>query len=89
MTKCAPTAPLTPHPIRSSRNAPLGRKVRDWLRQGCDCVVIAGKYDPIAAVEAMLPHLAPSRPFAIYSEFIEVRRDGGTGKGKGWAWGGV
>lgn len=47
-------------------------KVRDWLRQGCDCLVIACKFDPIAAVDAMLPHLTPSRPFAIYSEFIEV-----------------
>ena len=48
-------------------------QVRDWLRQGCDCVVIAGKYDPLTAVEAMLPHLTPSRPFAVYSEFVEVR----------------
>ncbi|CAN0409508.1 unnamed protein product, partial [Hapterophycus canaliculatus] len=47
------------------------KQVRDWLRQGCDCVVIACKYDPTAAVEAMLPHLSPSRPFAVYSEFIE------------------
>ncbi|CAN0373266.1 unnamed protein product, partial [Laminaria digitata] len=46
--------------------------IRDWLREGCDCVVIACKYDPVAAVEAMLPHLTPSRPFAVYSEFVEV-----------------
>eukprot|EP00752_Nemacystus_decipiens_P006914 g6208.t1 len=58
---------------RMKRNSmrPSPRQVRDWLRQGCDCVVIAGRYNPTAAVEAMLPHLAPSRPFAIYSEFIE------------------
>ncbi|CAN0059085.1 unnamed protein product [Pylaiella littoralis] len=57
--------------MRRNKMRPSPRQVRDWLRQGCDCVVIACKYDPIAAADAMLPHLAPSRPFAIYSEFIE------------------
>ncbi|CAM9948185.1 unnamed protein product [Ascophyllum nodosum] len=57
--------------MRRNRIKPPPRQVRDWLRQGCDCVVIAGKYDPLTAVEAMLPHLTPSRPFAVYSEFVE------------------
>ncbi|CBN75132.1 conserved unknown protein [Ectocarpus siliculosus] len=58
--------------MRRNKHRPAPRQVRDWLRQGCDCLVIACKFDPIAAVDAMLPHLTPSRPFAIYSEFIEV-----------------
>ena len=43
-------------------------------------MVIAGKYDPVAAVEAMVPHLTPSRPFAVYSEFVEVSRERRSGR---------
>lgn len=47
-------------------------------------MVIASKFDPIAAVDAMLPHLIPAKPFAVYSEFVEVKGREGTGHGR-WA----
>jgi hypothetical protein len=41
------------------------------LSRPCDCVIVATRYDPTPTLERLLPHLAPSCPFVVYSEFIE------------------
>ncbi len=37
----------------------------------CDSLVIATKYDPTTTLFGLLPYLAPSCPFVVYSEFLE------------------
>jgi len=37
----------------------------------CNSLIIATKFDPLACLLKMLPHLAPSAPFVIFSDFIE------------------
>lgn len=47
-------------------------ETKDYLKQRkCDCVIIATKCDPTATLMAMLPYLASSSPFVVFSEFIE------------------
>jgi tRNA (adenine-N(1)-)-methyltransferase non-catalytic subunit len=41
------------------------------LSRPCDCVILATRYDPTPTLARLLPHLAPSCPFVVYSEFIE------------------
>lgn len=48
------------------------RETSDYLKERkCDCVIIATKFDPTATLLELLPYLAPSSPFVVYSEFIE------------------
>ncbi len=37
----------------------------------CDSLIIATKYDPTTTLFGLLPYLAPSCPFVVYSEFLE------------------
>lgn len=46
--------------------------VREWMRAKSDSLVIASHYDPEPVVLALLPYLGLSKPFVIYSEFLEV-----------------
>ena len=47
-------------------------EAQQWLAQRkCDSVIIVTRYDPTATLMALLPFLAPSSPFVVYSEFIE------------------
>lgn len=46
--------------------------VRDWIRQQADSLVIASHFDPEQMLLKFLPYLACSKPFVIYSEFLEV-----------------
>jgi tRNA (adenine-N(1)-)-methyltransferase non-catalytic subunit len=43
-----------------------GGSIREWLRTGVDSLIIASKYDPVAAARVLLPLLRPSCPFVIY-----------------------
>lgn len=47
--------------------------VRGWVREMSDSLVIASHYDPEAVLLALLPYLGYSKPFVIYSEYLEVR----------------
>lgn len=49
--------------------------VREWIREKSDSLVIASHYDPEPVLLALLPYLGYSKPFVIYSEFLEVRAD--------------
>ena len=43
-----------------------------WLQERpCDSLILASRYDPTETLLQLFPHLAPSCPFVIYSEFIE------------------
>jgi len=49
-------------------------EAREWVHDPnrlCSSIILATKYDPTACLLKMLPHLAPSCPFVVYSEFIE------------------
>jgi len=45
--------------------------VREWIREQSDSLVIASHYDPEPVLLALLPYLGYSKPFVIYSEFLE------------------
>jgi hypothetical protein len=44
---------------------------REDDKRQCDSLIIATKYDPTATLFGLLPYLAPSCPFVVYSEFLE------------------
>ncbi|RLN92634.1 hypothetical protein BBJ28_00020397 [Nothophytophthora sp. Chile5] len=46
--------------------------IRQWVRETSDSLVIAANYDPEQVLLALLPYLGRSKPFVIYSEFLEV-----------------
>lgn len=46
--------------------------VRQWVREKSDSLIIAANYDPEAILMALLPYLGRSKPFVVYSEFLEV-----------------
>ncbi|RLN05825.1 hypothetical protein BBJ28_00020785 [Nothophytophthora sp. Chile5] len=45
--------------------------IRQWVRETSDSLVIAANYDPEQVLLALLPYLGRSKPFVIYSEFLE------------------
>lgn len=45
--------------------------VRAWAREKSDSLVIACNYDPETMLFTLLPYLACSKPFVVYSEFLE------------------
>ncbi|DBA03000.1 TPA: hypothetical protein N0F65_003188 [Lagenidium giganteum] len=47
------------------------RQVREWVRQKSDALVIACDFDPERVLMALLPYLHCSKPFVIYSEYME------------------
>jgi len=44
---------------------------REDDKRQCDALIIATKYDPTTTLFGLLPYLAPSCPFVVYSEFLE------------------
>jgi hypothetical protein len=46
--------------------------VREWLREGSDSLVLACTFDPEKVLLKFLPYLKNSKPFVIYSEYLEV-----------------
>ena len=46
--------------------------IRQWAREKSDSLVIAANYNPEAILMALLPYLGRSKPFVVYSEFLEV-----------------
>ncbi|KAF1794516.1 tRNA (adenine(58)-N(1))-methyltransferase non-catalytic subunit TRM6 [Phytophthora cactorum] len=45
--------------------------IRQWAREKSDSLVIAANYDPEEVLMALLPYLGRSKPFVVYSEFLE------------------
>ncbi|CAI5727971.1 unnamed protein product [Peronospora destructor] len=45
--------------------------IRQWIREKSDSLVIAANYDPEEVLMALLPYLGRSKPFVVYSEFLE------------------
>ncbi|KAJ8533434.1 hypothetical protein ON010_g13820 [Phytophthora cinnamomi] len=52
-----------------SRQSPS--TIRQWAREKSDSLVIAANYDPEEVLMALLPYLGRSKPFVVYSEFLE------------------
>lgn len=49
-----------------------GMEAKDmFLTRQCDSIVLAAKYDPTSTLLDLLPYLAPSSPFVVYSEYME------------------
>lgn len=46
-------------------------RLRSYLRQGVDRLIIAGRYRPLPLLKVALYLLAPSSSFVIYHEFLE------------------
>jgi tRNA (adenine-N(1)-)-methyltransferase non-catalytic subunit len=47
-------------------------EAKEWVEQRpCDSLIIASCYDPTETLLGLLPYLAPSCPFVVYSEFVE------------------
>ncbi|KAI9912620.1 hypothetical protein PsorP6_006202 [Peronosclerospora sorghi] len=45
--------------------------IRQWVREMSDSLIIAANYDPEQILMALLPFLNRSKPFVVYSEFLE------------------
>ncbi|KAF1336116.1 tRNA methyltransferase, partial [Globisporangium splendens] len=45
--------------------------IRNWIRTKSDSLIIACHYDPETILLTLLPYLACSKPFVVYSEFLE------------------
>ena len=58
--------------IRRQCAKPLPGSVRNWLRHTSDSLIIATEFNPLAVLLELLPLLAPSAPFVIFSEYLEV-----------------
>jgi tRNA (adenine-N(1)-)-methyltransferase non-catalytic subunit len=47
-------------------------ETKEWLlKRPCDSIILVTRYDPTATLLELLPYLAPSCPFVVYSEYIE------------------
>lgn len=58
--------------INSTGRAPEAQvRLRSYLRQGVDRLIIACKYRPLPILKQALSLLAPSSPFVIFHEFLE------------------
>ena len=53
-----------------TRHSPMEAKQMIEQRL-CDSIVLVARYDPTATLLDMLPFLAPSSPFVVYSEYLE------------------
>lgn len=65
-----------PDQLSSTGRTPESQtRLRSYLRQGVDHLIIASRYRPLPLLKAALYLLAPSSPFVIYHEFLEPLLD--------------
>lgn len=55
---------------RSKRGA-----IKTWLKNGCDCLVVATRYDVVQVFDILLKHVAPSGCFAAYCMHLQDAAD--------------
>ncbi|KAI0563233.1 tRNA (adenine(58)-N(1))-methyltransferase non-catalytic subunit TRM6 [Gracilaria domingensis] len=49
--------------------------VKGWLRDGCDCLIVATRYDVVQVFDTLLKHVAPSGCFAAYCTHLQDAAD--------------
>jgi tRNA (adenine58-N1)-methyltransferase non-catalytic subunit len=55
----------------TGRSEDAKKRIRSYLKQGIDHLIIASKYRPLPILKIALYLLCPSSPFVIYHEFVE------------------
>lgn len=50
-------------------------EVKSWLRNGCDCLIVATRFDVVQVFDVLLKHLAPSGCFAAYCMHLQDAAD--------------
>ncbi|KDO24610.1 hypothetical protein SPRG_10142 [Saprolegnia parasitica CBS 223.65] len=56
---------------RQTKTRRTPAEVRALLRSPSDSLIIASHYDPLSMLQALLPLLGLSKPFVVYSEYLE------------------
>ena len=67
----APPHKITRPYLRTGRQMADSIRIRQWLREGFNSLIIASKYDPLPILKQAVYLLAPSSPIVIYSEYAE------------------
>lgn len=49
--------------------------VKQWLRAGCDCLIVATRYDVVTVFDMLLKYVAPSGCFAAYCTHLQDAAD--------------
>ncbi|CDF37908.1 unnamed protein product [Chondrus crispus] len=49
--------------------------VKSWIRDGCDCLIVATRFDVVQVFDVLLKHLAPSGCFAAYCMHLQDAAD--------------
>lgn len=66
-----------PNPTRAEAIAlrPKRGTVKRWLKSGCDCLVVATRYDVVKVFDTLLKYVAPSGCFASYCMHLQDAAD--------------
>lgn len=67
----------TPNPTRAEAIAQRVKRgvVKEWLKLGVDCLVIATRYDVVKVFDTLLKYVAPSGTFAAYCTHLQDAAD--------------
>lgn len=73
----ASSSEYEPNPIRAEAIAmrPKRGTVKQWLKSGCDCLVVATRYDVVKIFDTLLKFVSPSGSFAAYCSHIQGAAD--------------
>lgn len=66
-----------PNPTRAEAIAQRPKRgvLKEWLKAGCDCLVVATRYDVVKVFDILLKHVAPSGCFAAYCIHLQDAAD--------------
>lgn len=66
-----------PNPSRAEAIAlrPKRGTVKNWLKVGCDCLIVATRYDVVKVFDILLKYVAPSGCFAAYCVHLQDAAD--------------
>lgn len=66
-----------PNPARAEAIAMRVKRgaVKQWLRSGCDCLVVATRYDVVKIFDTLLKYVAPSGTFSAYCTHLQDAAD--------------
>lgn len=67
----------TPNPVRAEAIALRVKRgvVKQWLKLGVDCLVVATRYDVVKVFDTLLKYVAPSGTFAAYCVHLQDAAD--------------
>ncbi|PXF43337.1 tRNA (adenine(58)-N(1))-methyltransferase non-catalytic subunit trm6 [Gracilariopsis chorda] len=54
---------------------PKRGEVKRWIRRGCDCLIVATRFDVVKVFDVLLKHVAPSGCFAAYCTHLQDAAD--------------